>query len=568
MDLERWVVLASWTSTLLFVALAFIALRIRRRQGDRASRWLVAAFGALSAGLLVSRLGLNQRIPGLQLVVVLAIALFPYLLLRFVSAFSRMHPVLRVGPAVALGAFAVWTPFVLPLSEEGRSPTQIAWLVVLLALFIGISLIVAVRLWRAGRDEPTIARRRMRTLGVATLVLSLALLLAGLGAGRPGFSLVIQLTAIASTLMFAAAFVPPALLRASWRATEEDELYRAALRLMATTSDEEVAEVLLPHVTRVVGGRGSSLESVAGTLLGSYGDQREGEPLDVTLTRTRLRVWVSPFTPFFGEEEGKLLLRLGLLADLALDRAALLAREQEARSETEAVNAELEAFVYSASHDLKTPLVTILGFLDVLGDDRMALTDEDARFYLGRMRANALYMQDLIADLLELSRIGRVETTVAPVDLGELLAEVEEGVLATHPGVRIVVAGPLPTICVNRTRARQLLANLVENSARYGGRADVTVTVRAELRDERLELHVVDDGKGVPPEHRERVFGVFERLSNAEGGTGIGLAICRKIVAELGGDIGFVDRDRGADVRIALPRGVVLDRADAEVSGA
>lgn len=566
MELERWVVLAAWTSTLLFVALAFIALRIRHRQGDRASKWLVAAFGILSAGLLVSRLGLNQRIPALQILVVLAIVSFPYLLLRFVSSFSRIHPVLRIAPAVGLVVFAVWTPFVLPLPEEGRSATQIAWLVVLLTLFGGVSAIVAIRLWRAGRAEPTIARRRMRTLAVATIALSLALLVAGLAAGRPGFSLVIQLIAIASTLMFAAAFVPPALLRASWRATEEDELYRAALRLMATTSDAEVAEVLLPHVTRVVGGRGSSLESVDGTLLGSYGEQHEGEPLDVTLTRTRLRVWVSPFTPFFGEEEAKLLLRLGLLADLALDRAALLMREQEARSETEAVNAELEAFVYSASHDLKTPLVTILGFLDVLGDDRVELNDEDAGFYLGRMRANALYMQELIADLLELSRIGRVETTVEPVDLGELMGEIEEGVLAAHPAARVVVPGPLPTVCINRTRARQLLANLVENSARYGGRPDVTVTVTAELREDLLELHVVDDGKGVPPEHRERVFGVFERLSSAEGGTGIGLAICRKIVSELGGDIGFVDRDRGADVRITLPRRVVLEHADAGAS--
>lgn len=558
MEMERAVTVASWVSSAGFLVLTLIALRVYRKHGDSASKWLVLSFGVLSGGLLVSRSGITDLVPALAAVPALAILAFPYLLLQFTAAFAPLRAWVRALPAVAFVLLAGWTIVVLPLPDEGRSTSQIAWLITFLAFFVGTSLAVATRMWRGARREPTIARRRMRTLAVAAVLLSLALLLAGVSAGRPGFGMVVQLTAIASTVLFGFAFLPPPLLRASWRAAEEDELYRAALRLMATTSDREVADVLLPHVTRVVGGHGATLESIEGVRLGTHGEDRGGEPLDVTLTRTRLRVWVSPYTPFFGDEEAKLLLRLGLLADLALDRAALLRREQEARSETEAVNAELEAFVYSASHDLKTPLVTILGFLEVLADERMSLAEGDSAFYLSRMRANALYMQELIADLLELSRIGRVETTVEEVDLGEVLTEVEEGVRAAHPEVRLVVDGELPILRANRTRTRQLFANLVENAARYGGRPDVTVTVGAELGEDGCELRVVDDGVGVPEEHRARVFGVFERLSTAEGGTGIGLAICRKIVAELGGEIRFAEGDGGADVRITLPDDVLV----------
>lgn len=564
MDLERVVQVASWLSAAGFVALTYVALRVYRRHGDPASKWLVVAFSVLAGGLIVSRSPASDLVPELRAVVVLAILAFPYLLLQFTAAFKPLRPTLRAAPAVVLVGLALWTVFVTPLPQEGRSTAEIAWVVAFLTFFVGMSLAVAVRMWRAARGEPTIARRRMRTLAVAAVLLSLALLVAGASGGRPGAALLAQTVAMVSTVLFGIAFLPPSILRASWRATEEDELYRAALRLMATTSDREVADVLLPHVTRVVGGHGATLETVDGTVLGTHGDDDgRGHPLDVTLTRSRLRVWVSPYTPFFGDEEAKLLLRLGLLADLALDRARLLTGEQEARSETEAVNAELEAFVYSASHDLKTPLVTILGFLEVLHEDHATLTDEDMGFYVGRMRANARYMQELIADLLELSRIGRVETQVEAVDLDRLMVEVEEGLHAAHPGVRMVVDGPLPTICLNRTRARQLFANLVENAARYGGRPDVTVTIGAEVAADHCELRVVDDGVGIPEEHRQRVFGVFERLSTDEGGTGIGLAICRKIVAELDGDIRFADSPGGADVRIVLPRAALVEEHQA-----
>ena len=117
--------------------------------------------------------------------------------------------------------------------------------------------------------------------------------------------------------------------------------------------------------------------------------------------------------------------------------------------------------------------------------------------------------------------------------------------------------GRLPVVTGDPAGLRQLFTNLLENAVRHGGRPDLVVVVVVDGRerlDGGVELSVRDNGQGIPPEHRERVFGVFERLEgpSTSDGTGMGLAICRKIVDVLGGAIG-IQGDRGTDVRIILP---------------
>jgi signal transduction histidine kinase len=167
---------------------------------------------------------------------------------------------------------------------------------------------------------------------------------------------------------------------------------------------------------------------------------------------------------------------------------------------------------------------------------------------------SAKYMQSLIKDLLDLSRIGRVQTHPETVELDGLLEEIEFEIRTSAPNF-VLEHDPLPTIYMNRLRARQLFGNLLNNSVKYGGE-NVRVRVAAEMKDEgQYEISVRDDGPGIEAEHRARVFGVFERLqgSTTSEGTGIGLSICKRIVETVGGSIWIADSSSGLEMRFTLP---------------
>jgi signal transduction histidine kinase len=471
---------------------------------------------------------------------------------RFAGSFERLPPVVRWFTDVVTSGLAAWTLVLggFPGPEEPTTALFDAYVLTFIGHWVIVSGVVAWRLWRAGTGQPTVARRRMRTLAVAAGLMSLALVTTSADQGGDVSALVTSLLGIASSVGFYLAFVPPTFVRTAWRVREEEALYRASVRLMDTATRDEVARVLLPHVTAVLGAECVELRDADGVLLGRDGRADERLPRVVAMSGASLRVWRARSSPFWGAEEDRLLSRLALLADLALARAALLDREREARAQVELVNDELETFVYSASHDLKTPLLALSGFMELL-EQELDQHDlgEKVGFYLGRIRSNAQYIEELIRDLLELSRVGRVDTTPEAVPLERLVHQVAQDVQARHPDVTVTGVGPLPVVWMNPTRARQLFTNVVENSARYGGRPDVRVTVSADG----AEVRVVDDGVGIPEAHLERVFRVFERLDTSAGGTGIGLAVCRKIVEDAGGSIRFEPSDEGADLRIVFP---------------
>jgi PAS domain S-box-containing protein len=241
------------------------------------------------------------------------------------------------------------------------------------------------------------------------------------------------------------------------------------------------------------------------------------------------------------------------LAEKNLNEA--LEREREARRSLEDLNDEMESFVYTVSHDLNSPLISLLGFLEFLEKDFGEGIPEKGRFYMERMVSSARYMQALIRDLLDLSRIGRVQTHPEVVELSPVLDEIALEIRTSAPSF-VLEADDLPTVYMNRVRARQLFANLLNNSVKYGG-AGTRVSVGAVMVEDGLyEVSVKDDGPGIPAEDRSRVFGVFERLQGATGaeeGTGIGLSICKRIVETVGGTIWIVDSATGLDVRFTLP---------------
>jgi signal transduction histidine kinase len=567
-----------WVQDAAFLTVASWALVRGWRDGDDQSRWLAATFGVFGASVLlgiVGELGFGGQPPAaLTRLSVAALVAFPALLLRFHGTFEPVPPRLRRTVELAV-ALQVVAGLVVPLVPRADGSLPLALLVLTVAVvgtWLTVLPYVGQRLWRASRGRPTLVRRRLRLLGGAVVALSIALLVTATDTGEPGdvTRVATRVLALASAGLFVVGFVPPPVVRRWWRQPEERQLFDAAVNLLSATTATEVAGILAPRLQRLASARAVAIvhEGEVVTAVGVGEDDRRrlaaGDAGDAHRTRLadgELVVWPDPYAPLFGAGEQELLERTALLADLGLHRVRLLAGERAARQELEETNAELESFVYSASHDLKSPLIAMLSYLDLLQEEHVDELGDEARWYVERMRTNGRYMESLIRDLLELSRVGRVQTELERVALERTVAEVAAELRPQHPALHLDV-GPLPTVSMNGTRARQLVANLLENAVKHAGGGPVHVDVRAaSAPDGAVVLTVVDDGPGVPEPYRERVFGVFERLdADGDGGTGIGLAICRKIVETAGGRIWLADRDRGAEFRVWLPPHVVLER--------
>lgn len=222
-----------------------------------------------------------------------------------------------------------------------------------------------------------------------------------------------------------------------------------------------------------------------------------------------------------------------------------------------ASNRELELFAYVASHDLKEPLRMVACFTGLL-EKRLAdrLVGEE-REYMGFAIDGARRSQQLVDDLLTYARLGRSDATLTATDLGEIVAEVLADLAPAIAAAGADVAvGPLPTVFGNRTQVRQLLQNLITNSLKFHGADRPTVRITGSTDGSMATIVVADRGIGIAPEYHERIFGLFQRLHSREEypGTGIGLAVCKKIVEQHGGTLRVEsDVGRGAAFHFTLP---------------
>jgi len=237
-------------------------------------------------------------------------------------------------------------------------------------------------------------------------------------------------------------------------------------------------------------------------------------------------------------------------AELAIARELLRchADELEARvrqrtATLRETNAELEAFTYSVSHDLRTPLQFVRSFAEAIEEDQQSRLTLESSGYLRRIIRAAERMESMIHDLLGYSRVARADVSLTLLPLDEAVAEVlgHHQTMIQRTGAQLQVASPLPRVLADRVGLFQALSNLIANSLKFVS-ADRTplIRVRAECGSGSTRLWVEDNGIGIHARHHEKIFKLFERLHSVSEypGTGIGLALVRKVVHRMGGRCG------------------------------
>jgi signal transduction histidine kinase len=233
------------------------------------------------------------------------------------------------------------------------------------------------------------------------------------------------------------------------------------------------------------------------------------------------------------------------LASRAVRQALGRARASETRyrelvAELEAKNAELESFTYTVSHDLKSPLFTLRGFLGYMERDVAAGNQERLRADIARIADAADKMRRLLDDLLELSRIGRFVNPPQDVAFDVIAREAVELVRGglDARGVAVRISAGLPVVRGDRSRLVQLVQNLVDNASKFmGGQKQPQIEIGLRAGGRLSTFYVSDNGVGIAPRHQERVFRLFEKLDGASDGTGVGLALVRRIVELHGGRV-------------------------------
>jgi light-regulated signal transduction histidine kinase (bacteriophytochrome) len=226
---------------------------------------------------------------------------------------------------------------------------------------------------------------------------------------------------------------------------------------------------------------------------------------------------------------------------------------RESQTDLARSNAELERFAYVASHDLREPLRTITGFLGLLSRRHGARLDDEGREFVELAVAGAKRMDSLIAELLEYSRTGRAKAASEPTDL-----QIAWNVAVRNLSAAIaesdaeVSCSPLPVVLADRGEMVQVLQNLLGNAIKYGGHG-ARIHAEAIRRGDEWEVSVTDDGPGIDPRYHERIFVLLQRLHRHDEieGTGIGLAICKKIVEGHGGRI-WVESAPGEGARFTF----------------
>ncbi|MBN2171134.1 MAG: PAS domain S-box protein [Candidatus Krumholzibacteriota bacterium] len=479
----------------------------------------------------------------------------------------------------------VLLPFGLETTYYEMAPGPLTILQGLLGILVfAVVMILAVRAYRAGR------RREMRPLIAALLVF---------------FAGVFNDTAVSSGLYRAVylieyAYVALVLLMGFTLARELVEAARVRAELQVSEAALREREATLRSVfraapigiglvdgQRVLGWSNAALQRMTGYA----GEELRGRPARLLYETDEEHARVGRVKHAqvreagLGAVETRWRRKDGVVLDILLSSAAIdpgtmdaglvftamdITERQRARGaeqaligELEEKNAELERFAYTVSHDLRSPLITIRAFAQLLDKDSAAGDAERVRADIARIVTATEKMEMLLHDLLELSRIGRLANPEEEIDLGELAREAAAAVEGRYrqAGIALDIASDLPRVVGDRVRLLEVLQNLLDNAAKFmGGQAAPRVEVGSRTEGGETVVTVRDNGVGIAPENADRIFGLFAKLDTGGEGTGIGLAIVKRIVEHHRGRIWVESAGvgRGACFCFTLPRGVPI----------
>jgi PAS domain S-box-containing protein len=281
--------------------------------------------------------------------------------------------------------------------------------------------------------------------------------------------------------------------------------------------------------------------------------ERYHEEYRITETRGGVDRWVRDAGRLYLDEARGTIQLVGTVLDISdlVQARELLARRGEELERTvkerttqlrETVQ-QLETFSYSVVHDMRAPLRSVRSFANILDEEYSAQLDATARGYLHRIQGSVERMDSLITDVLTYSRVTSTEAALTRVDVDKLVHEIVE----QYPQFQefagsVTIHSPLPAVLGNRALLTQCISNLLGTAVKFTppGRKP-EVVIRAETKEETVRLWFEDNGIGIRPEYRDRIFGLFQRLHRADQypGTGVGLAVVQKAVERMRGTVGF-----------------------------
>lgn len=252
-----------------------------------------------------------------------------------------------------------------------------------------------------------------------------------------------------------------------------------------------------------------------------------------------------------------------------LTRAQILTRELDlSKKELERSNNEMEQFVYTVSHDLKSPVVTSMGFIGMMKVFAEQGNAEEALNKLPTLEKANQRMSELINDLLDLSRVGRADAEHEFLNMDEILENVQlhaTGLLEKYPA-DLTISKNLPNIRGNETRVAQVFDNLISNALKYTSLTpSPTIQIGGFHHEQGIRFFVKDNGPGIPKRHHDRVFGLFQRLDVSIEGTGIGLAIVKKVMKTHNGSVWIESEGDGGGCTFWLQFPAYGDKADANL---